>query len=318
VRPEARFAAWQKTFETLFRLRSPLPSGDTFGGNQRVWVLGNTLIAEITTDKCSFRSVPFDRHSDYIILGVVTSGSARLKFGRGILSLGPGDGAIWSSATEFCGRCEAATIMLMFVSRPEKQMFPLGVGEAVHLATPMHSILLGYVTSLVSTLPRLKEDDVPKVNEASWAMITSCLSSPRPGVASVLRSTTLFHKACYLIESELMASKLDAVYLKHELRVSRSVLYMLFAPFGGVSRYIQSRRLRAAYGELSRGGAAQKISDLAERYGFSDLSEFDRAFKREFGRTPSAIQTASRRNAPSPDQSDHIEGLRLAALLRDR
>jgi len=69
--------------------------------------------------------------------------------------------------------------------------------------------------------------------------------------------------------------------------LSRSALYRLFAPLGGVSDYIRRRRLERARlalngASLERGG----IGKLARRFGFSSDDAFSRAFKARFGVAP--------------------------------
>jgi AraC-like DNA-binding protein len=73
--------------------------------------------------------------------------------------------------------------------------------------------------------------------------------------------------------------------------ISRSELYRCFAPIGGIARVIQQRRLRQAYRELVRADAPAWVSRIGEEVGFYDPSSFTRAFRREFGCTPSEVLT---------------------------
>jgi AraC-like DNA-binding protein len=68
--------------------------------------------------------------------------------------------------------------------------------------------------------------------------------------------------------------------------ISRSNLYRMFEPYGGVVRYIQRERLRRAHAVLADPTSTQKISLIASDYCFSDSSAFSRAFRQEYGYSP--------------------------------
>ncbi|MEM1412776.1 MAG: AraC family transcriptional regulator [Pseudomonadota bacterium] len=72
--------------------------------------------------------------------------------------------------------------------------------------------------------------------------------------------------------------------------VSRSKLYRLFEPAGGVRRYITQARLERCYTELLVADPTQvRISDVAASWGFSEASSFTRAFRDYFEVTPSNV-----------------------------
>lgn len=68
----------------------------------------------------------------------------------------------------------------------------------------------------------------------------------------------------------------------------------LFAGVLGVSpkEYVLRRRLSEAARILA--GTKRRVTDVAFDYGFNDLETFTRAFRREFGVTPSAVRRGSR------------------------
>jgi len=49
---------------------------------------------------------------------------------------------------------------------------------------------------------------------------------------------------------------------------------------------------KAAYRDLTRGNSAT-VAEVAERWGFSDLSSFSRAFRQEFGVTAKDVRARS-------------------------
>jgi AraC-like DNA-binding protein len=78
--------------------------------------------------------------------------------------------------------------------------------------------------------------------------------------------------------------------LCRHFHVSRSKVYRLFEPLGGVRQFINGARLERCYGEL-RGADPRraKIADIASSWGFAEASSFSRRFRNRFGVTPSEV-----------------------------
>lgn len=89
-----------------------------------------------------------------------------------------------------------------------------------------------------------------------------------------------------LIDAEVDALDLGPDYLSRALRVSRSTLYRMFEPLGGVAAYIKDRRLERAAALLSRPGSPVRINKVARACGFPDQASFSRAFRYSYGVTP--------------------------------
>ena len=76
--------------------------------------------------------------------------------------------------------------------------------------------------------------------------------------------------------------------------VSRSQLYRMFKPFGGVYEFLKGRRLKAALKLLTDPGSKQlKIYQIALTCGFKTESHFSRSFKETFGFRPKEVQKES-------------------------
>lgn len=74
------------------------------------------------------------------------------------------------------------------------------------------------------------------------------------------------------------------------LGVSRSRLYALLKPHGGVRRFVQGRRLLWVHAALAAPGPRKSIMALAERYGFGSHAHLSRAFRQQFGYSPSDVR----------------------------
>lgn len=117
---------------------------------------------------------------------------------------------------------------------------------------------------------------------------------------------------CQVIDSRLAERSLDGGALSRAAHLSRSTLYRLLAPFGGIGPFIIRRRLEAVRQILATPGHRETLSELAERVGFASASHLSRAFLTQFGMRPGAFRRASRGAKVSPQ-----EALRLRLLTSD-
>lgn len=108
------------------------------------------------------------------------------------------------------------------------------------------------------------------------------------------RREALAERARRMIEIRLGCTDLSPELLMNLLSVSRSDLYSLFEEAGGVARYIWRRRLEAAHAALIDPSDRRRIGEIAFACGFSSEAHFSRAFRLQFGMTPST----ARRGAP--------------------
>ncbi|MBB4232405.1 helix-turn-helix domain-containing protein [Rhizobium mongolense] len=113
--------------------------------------------------------------------------------------------------------------------------------------------------------------------------------------------------------------KLATETLRRELGVSRSRLYRLFEPFGGVMHYIQHRRLLDAHSALTDPNDQRRIIEIAEQHCFNDGTEFSRAFRREFGCSPTDVRSGQKADLPYKSATDlkaYALEERFSVLLR--
>lgn len=159
------------------------------------------------------------------------------------------------------------------------------------------SVLLADVLMRLShVLPRLRPGELPGVEAAIRglvaASVTTALSQPDSARDSV--ETTLLERARRLIQQRLADPELSAAVLCRELFVSRSRLYRLFVPMGGVAAYIRRQRLLRARDALVDVTETRSIVRIAEQLGFPDASAFSRTFKQQFGVSPRQMREKRR------------------------
>lgn len=149
-------------------------------------------------------------------------------------------------------------------------------------------LLAEFMFLLNESVPHLHATQVPYLMEATRNLVAACLDAS-PGrmiEASAPIDATLLARARRLIEVRLAALDFNSETVCTTLGVSRSRLYRVFQPFGGVVCYIRKQRLLRTRNALSNPADTRSISRIAEQWGFTDASAYSRAFRHEFGISP--------------------------------
>lgn len=161
--------------------------------------------------------------------------------------------------------------------------------QVVSMQSPAARMLGGMLPRIAASADDVPAADTPRLEEALSSMLIACLMGSAMQPASTRQQLEAVRRAqvVALVEEALGDPDLSPAVLVERSGLSRSDIYRCFAPDGGLARVIQSRRLRRAYRELLQGEGRTRINRIAEAVGFCDPSRFARAFRGEFGCTPS-------------------------------
>nr|MBF0684701.1 helix-turn-helix transcriptional regulator [Pseudomonas sp.] len=105
-------------------------------------------------------------------------------------------------------------------------------------------------------------------------------------------ATTRRERARRHIEKNLGSAKLGPDDISRAIGVSRSSLYVIFQPLGGVAKYIQARRLAHLRAALARPLETRSVAQLCYESGFASESHASRAFKQAYGVPPGQFRTS--------------------------
>ena len=150
--------------------------------------------------------------------------------------------------------------------------------------------------------------------------MAACLgpSADRLAIASKQLCLTLMERVRRSVRANLRSPSLDPNQLCREAAISRTQLYRMLEGEGGVAHYIQRQRLSEGFAQLSDISNVLPVSRIAEMLCFADASSFSRAFRREFGMSPSDVRAASLAGLPAPSgksaEQDRID--RFSDCLR--
>ena len=94
------------------------------------------------------------------------------------------------------------------------------------------------------------------------------------------------------IEDNLAKPTLSAARAANELLISESYVHRMFASAGTTfSSDVMAQRLDCVRADLVSANCRRTpISAIAYKWGFNDLSTFNRSFKKRFGCTPRALK----------------------------
>lgn len=182
--------------------------------------------------------------------------------------------------------------------------------ESLHgarLAGPGRSGILGdHMLSLYRHLPHMTAAEANAAAAATIALLGACLapSLQQFEQASDIIDRTLLDRAKRYIEGRIDDPHLTPAAICAAVGASRSNIYRLFEPSGGVARYVQERRLRRAHAALRDPAGWRRISELAYTCGFTSAAHFSRAFRNLFGCSPSAVRELARAPAAMPATTD--------------
>lgn len=154
-----------------------------------------------------------------------------------------------------------------------------------------------HLRALFDDLQGITQAEAPAIVTATANLVTN-LVSPKITARSqppapTVRGAVLMEIRRY-VEQHITMPDLSPDHLCKMFGLSRASLYRLFEPIGGVTDYIRTRRLRAAFDMLAN-DRQRTVGEIAYSCGFPDISAFSRTFRHQFGMSPSEVREMGER-----------------------
>jgi AraC-like DNA-binding protein len=245
---------------------------------------------------------------DHWVLCVAPEGTHSLHAGGGPVTVAAGEPILLSLAEPFAGERDEADWLCLFIPRDSFPELAPTMDRCCHvpLATAPGRLLGGFLRELAAAMPTLRDAERPRAVEAIRAMVTAAITS---GAAAQPMDEARVQEARLariraIMRQHLRSPDLSPAWLCRLADISRSQLYRLFEPVGGVAREIQRERLREAHRAIADPADARSIREIGEELGFPEPTTFSRAFRREFGYPPSRL----REGAPRPPDALPLAG----------
>jgi AraC-like DNA-binding protein len=168
---------------------------------------------------------------------------------------------------------------------------------------PCAQLLQEHLSAMLNHLPEATLEEIPGLSRATVSLVAASLASSQENLeaARPALENVLLRRGRRFIERHLRQDNLGAPHLCTEMRISRSTLYRVFSPVGGVSQYIKERRLARIHESLASGLAGQSISRLAEQFGFKSAAHFSTAFREQYGYSAREVAQRSPTISAGPD-----------------
>ncbi len=285
-----------------------------FASSAKVTPLREPFFVEIQshwTDVMTFHfmhAVPFEFErteqkigfdgNDRIIVQHVETGCVEGTFGDHVIQAGEGSIYIIDFAKPSRIRDSAAferqrrNFVAMPRARAERWLGPLQDVHGLVIEAAHAVAYVKWLSELKELLPRrswLGASALDRTGALLAQLVGQCRSAtskPNDGRLSAR------HRACLYIQNQLGRRDLNVENVAASIGVSRAKLFMLFKSDGGVERYIWLSRLEAVRLALSRSERTCTVTRLAYTYGFRDVAQLSRMFRRHYGATPTQLKSA--------------------------
>ena len=187
----------------------------------------------------------------------------------------------------------------------------LELAHNVDIPGSFAALLADFLASLARRLPSLEESERSVLADPLRDFVAACLAprAERIEAAEAPLMAVMIERARHVVRQNMASPEFGPDRLCRLLAVSRSKLYRIFETSGGVASFIQRERLQEAHRILSDAGEMCSINVVANAVGYIDHSTFSRAFRREFGLSPSETrEMALARRAPHLPPAAEIAG----------
>lgn len=292
--------AWREWFGPVFEVEPGASGTPGFAASNVVWRLEDLVVSRVSAPAVQVQRTPAHIRRnpvDHWVLSYCEHGEMTLLTARGDLRARPGVPFLWSLAEPSRTVRTDTERLQLFLSRDVfRDIAPaLDGARGAALDTPLGRLLADFMLSLERRLPDMSSADVPWLAGAAGGLIAACIapSAERMEAARDQIALGRLERVRQAVASHLRSPRLGPDTLCRAVGISRSGLYRLLEAEGGVARYIQRRRLQAAYAMLSDPDDKRTISAIAEALCFSDASSFARAFRANFGYSASDARAAA-------------------------
>src|SRR5579885_2231593 len=244
-RPSPTFKAWVRTYH----LGELLVAGTHFGDEQF-----SRSVKKISSDGLDHYQVQL--YYEGGLVGETKHNQMKVR---------PGDIQIVDMAQPHISSAQGSSTIVLAVQRN-------ALAEMLPDHTDPHGVILAgdrgagalladYIKSLYRRMDTVEAAEAPFIARATLHMLAACL---QPSART----------------SERARMQIEGVIAE---RITRSQLYRIFEPLGGVANYIQARRLDRAFAQLRDPlHRNRKVFEIAFNVGFSSMAHFSGAFRRQF------------------------------------
>lgn len=308
--PAERFERWKTSIGNTFSVGLPERLGvNDFTYQIRYWQLGGLLMNDVQfgarSQRRAARNIRSDQLDHYRVV-LQTEGVLRSDAGGQARTVGPGELLLTDMAQEEIFESDGGANIVVFMPRDTLDSL-LPRAYDLHGVKPQGAVarlLADHLRALASSAAQIDAGSAPALAGAILQLVAASLgpSMQALGLARPALESGALRQMQRFVDLHLSQSDLSADTLCRQFKISRSTLYRLFEPLGGVAQYVKERRLARIHALLSTSTGRIHLGRLADDHGFKGAPHFSRAFREQYGYSPSDVQrfgAAALRNEPA-------------------
>jgi len=296
MHPLDQFEAWRGHLSSIVDVTPGDEPVLRFPADAEQWSLGDVTLSRFSLADAparAWRHRPESHCDDWcVVVARPADGSAQATV------------SFRSLAMPFEGRGRDGEVLTLMLPRsgPARDSRDFDAAHDMVLTPPMAQLLADYISGLARNLSTMTQEQADALSEPTRLLVAACLAprTDRMRGAEAPLSALMLERARQVVRDNMAAPEFGPTQLGQLLAVSRSKLYRLFEPSGGVTAFIQRERLNHAMARLSDPTDLRSVNLIALSTGFADHSTFSRAFRREFGVSPSEAREIALVHQPTP------------------
>lgn len=296
-----RFEAWRESIGVIFDVEpSGAKASPTFNASVQTYNLGDLLVSgvDFSGQRFSRRLARISSDGiDHYLVQLYDVGGFSGATNRSDLNVRSGDVQILDLGQPHNSSARTSSTIAIIIPRDLlNEMLPSRGGLHGLILPGNHGaggVLADFMKSLYLRLPSVEASEAATVARATAEIVAACF---RPTAATADRAReqlegVILERIRRYIGENLGSAELSPDALCRQFRISRTQLYRMFEPEGGVAKYVQNRRLERAFSELrSPMYRHRRVSEIAFAAGFSSEAHFSRAFRQTFGMRASDVR----------------------------
>jgi AraC-like DNA-binding protein len=251
---------------------------------------------------------PYRISQDAYLAVVLLGGDYLLQQDGREVFLRPGDMALYDATRPHRLHCPRSFAKLIVsIPRPALRERVAGIEHCTALRIPgddgIGAVVSNFVRSAARNAASLSAQEFTALAEPALDLLTLAATAVRPADFQLSRSRSLsLHRIKEFVERHLAEADLDAARVAAGAGLSSRYINDLFKDEDtSLMRHVWQRRLEHCRRDLrDPAHAGHRLSDIAFRWGFNDLSHFSRAFRLRFGCSPRDYRQSDDCKEPSP------------------
>lgn len=291
IESERRFEAWRAANDGLYDLKNLTPDGSTWVRVQS-WRPGALVVGRYGHGPSIAQRVP-GALEERLIIRLYLRGQAQVLLEGEPITMAPGALHIFDAREDYRSITDDKEYLSVTLPWEAIGYDPSRhrVHRALPLETPLGRLLRVNLDFMIEAMPTVKAREAISLADGFSGLLATLLADSANGEPQRAQfEEARDRQVRRLIEEHLRDPDLDVAKICRLAGVSRSTLYRIFEPLGGVVGYVLGRRLEAAMRDLSQSAPRRGIvAEVAQRWAIDDPSLFGRQFRGHFGVRPSDV-----------------------------